>query len=123
MVSDPLAGWNPVVYIFAALVYIIVMHHLDRYEKRIRSRKPATDGECLARMARKRGCGEFDIFRASTENWNIPESKIEDDFRDYLLRGWLPYYVRDYIRRNKTEIANGGPQFPAGGSLPSSWSA
>ena len=109
MVTESFQEWTPVVFFVSTLVYIVFMHHLEKLEKRFRSGIPATDTECLAKMARMLECSEFDIFCASTGNWNVPKSKINEDFKSYLVQGHLPYYVRDFIRRNKKEIEKGGP--------------
>jgi hypothetical protein len=40
----------------------------------------------------------------SAEEWPVPVNKIEEDFKAYLQNQTVPYYVRDFIRRNKDQI-------------------
>ena len=50
--------------------------------------------------------------------------RLEDDFRDYLTRGRLPHYVRDYIRKNRPDDDDNPEDTSSpGGNLPASWSA
>ena len=58
-----------------------------------------SDEEFIAYLARKSECSEYDIFHTSSENWHVPKATIEHDFRKYLRRGHLPYYVKDYVRK------------------------
>jgi hypothetical protein len=77
------------------ILYSIIMRIL---KKRLRSEK--TDSERLFDRARQKDCSEFDIFQLTGAQWNIPEVRIKEDFKRYLSSGTIPYYVRDYLRKN-----------------------
>lgn len=98
------AGWTSIIYIFLALIYFFLIFRVNRMEKMNSLNKPISDAESLWRLARKRECSEYDIFGESTGNWMVPRTKIEEDFKEYLISGDIPYYVRDYLRRNRGEI-------------------
>jgi hypothetical protein len=122
--SSILNGWSLFYYFILAFVYILFIHYLDRIEKRRHRNTPMSDEECLLRLARKQGCSEYDIFFQATGSWNIDKRRVEDDFNRYLTAGHMPYYVRDYIRRNRSQVdRNAMEPFVSGGRLPPSWSA
>jgi hypothetical protein len=90
----------------AALVYFHLMNYLDR---RYARKKPFTDDEYLWRMARTRGCSEYDIFKISADQWHLSGLQADNDFKTYLRNLQMPHYVRDYIRKNKSEIFSEQP--------------
>jgi hypothetical protein len=58
----------------------------------------------LYKIARVTGKSEYDVFCKSAENWPITKEKVEQDFRIYLLQQHVPYYVVDFVRKNKKHI-------------------
>lgn len=104
MVENIFSGWTSIVYIFLALAYFFFIFRLNRSERAKALNRPLSDADCLWRLARKRECSEYDIFGESTGNWQVPRIKIEEDFKGYLINGDLPYYVRDYLRKNRGEV-------------------
>ena len=65
---------------------------------------PATMEDYLFKIARITGKSEYDIFLKSAEEWPIGKTQIEEDFKAYLMNQSVPYYVRDFVRRNKEHI-------------------
>ena len=58
----------------------------------------------LYKIARITGKSEYDVFIKSAEEWPITREKIDEDFKAYLMYQSVPYYVRDFIRKNKPHI-------------------
>lgn len=86
-------------WLFGTIVYIEVFRRLDRFMSR--RKRPATDEEFLAWMAHLYRVSEHDLFFYAAQSWNHSESRVEADFKDYLVNGGLPHYVRDFIRKEK----------------------
>lgn len=83
--------------------------YFERYRS-IYQPKKATVYDYLYKMARLTGTSEFEVFRRSAEGWPVNTKMIETDFIAYLQTGIVPYYVNDYIRKNKAHID--GMQIP-----------
>jgi hypothetical protein len=92
---------NMILFPTAALFYFQMMNYLDRRYART---QPFTDDEILWKMARIRGCSEYDIFKISAKQWHLNQDMVDDDFKKYLIDEQMPHYVRDYVRKNKLEI-------------------
>jgi len=98
--DDILAKLELLFYLLFILLYLFFMRYL---EKRSASGRSLSDEEYLSRMAKKRGCSEYDVFCLSAEEWCVSEIKVERDFKEYLVNAYLPYYVNDYIRKVRKE--------------------
>jgi hypothetical protein len=82
-------------YFIAGIVVFIIISALVEIIVR---RKKSGDIERLSQDALKRGLSEYDIFLESTNKWNIKEPQVEIDFKAYLQKGWLPFYIRQHLR-------------------------
>ena len=74
------------------------------WHQKFYSEKPATMEDYLYKIARITGKSEYDVFTKSAEEWPISSEKIDEDFKSYLLNQSVPFYVRDYVRKNKPHI-------------------
>ena len=88
--------WHLLIYPLAAIAYFELLRRLDNHWAR---RTPLTDEEILSRFARSHEISEYDVFGLAAPNWSIDPDRIEQDFNTYLLKGILPHYVLDFIRR------------------------
>jgi len=50
------------------------------------------------------GRTEYDLFCQSAEEWSVPVSRIDQDFTRYMTDQIMPYYVKDFVRRNQANI-------------------
>ena len=82
-------------------VFFRLMFH---WNKTYYSDSPTTMEDYLYKIARITGKSEYDIFLKSAEEWPISRKNIEDDFKAYLMNQSVPYYVRDFVRKNKEHI-------------------
>ena len=113
--------FKTVIYLIIPIFYVILKRY---YEKYYAEKRSFSDEEHLLNIARYRKCSEYDIFHLSAKNWHITRQQTEDDFKDYLLNGRLPHYVRDFIRKNyNTPDPRCRKINDFGGKLPPSWSA
>ena len=88
--------WKMILLPLAAFFYIEFLKHMNQ---KFAARRPVSDEEYLAMEARAKSMSEYDIFHIAARTWRISKMRVDDDFRDYLIRGFLPHYVRDYVRR------------------------
>jgi len=94
---------NPASIVLPLLTFLYVLALLF-YEKHFASRTALTDEERLSRLARKRCCSEYDLFLESAQTWRFSKQKIDADFKSYLIDGFLPHYIRAFVRKHQNEI-------------------
>ncbi len=92
--------WAGFLYCLAALLYIVIIYGVER---RRRQKTLFSEEDYLALMALEKECSEYDIFCVATEDWRISKDRMENDFKDYLKHGYLPFYVKDYVRKNRAD--------------------
>ena len=68
------------------------------------NRKANSTEDYLFKIARITGSSEYDIFIKAAETWPVSRATVESDFKNYLLSQTIPYYVNDFIRKNKHHI-------------------
>jgi hypothetical protein len=118
---DSLFSPNVIAFSLIAVVYVLGRIVIEVNEKRAH---PLSDGEHLGSIAADRKSSEYDIFFSAAENWHVPASRVEADFRRYLADGTLPHYLRDFLRRNRpVDGVHPRNRLNPGGDLPTSWSA
>jgi hypothetical protein len=78
-----------------------ILHGLNQ---KIIYKQPATIEDHLYKIARVTGKSEYDVFCRSAESWLITHERVEQDFKAYLLHQSIPYYVTDFVRKNKKHI-------------------
>ena len=96
--------WNTILFPLFVLLYIYLLY---RVEKQFRRQRTLSDEEFLAYLARVYSCSEYDLFHAAAEEWNLSGAPIDEDFKDYLKEGDMPYYVKDFIRKARKEAEKG----------------
>ena len=82
----------------------IVMHVAIRLKKRYGQDRPTSIQGYLFKISRLTGKSEYDIFCKAAEIWPISAEQIEQDFNRYLSDQHTPYYVNDFVRKNKKHI-------------------
>ena len=50
------------------------------------------------------GRTEYNLFRKSAEEWAVSSDRIDRDFKRYMADNVLPYYAKDFVRKNRTHI-------------------
>lgn len=95
------SGIGTICIIFLAGVFFRLLFHWNKISF---SDKPMSLEDYLFKIARVTGKSEYDVFLKSAEDWPITKEKIEEDFNAYLMHQSVPYYVRDFIRKNKSHI-------------------
>jgi hypothetical protein len=58
----------------------------------------------LFKISRLTGKSEYDIFCKAAEEWPVSNEQVKQDFNRYLNNASIPYYVNDFVRKNKKHI-------------------
>jgi hypothetical protein len=93
--------WRLFVYPLMVVGYFQFMRYMDMRWSR---KRPLTEDELLTHLAKARGKSEYEVFFIAAESWHRTTPQIEGDFRRFLLDGQIPYYVKDYIRKTRSEL-------------------
>lgn len=94
-------NWELFLAAGATLFFLYALNFLD---KKGRKARQLSIDEYIAKMARLSECSEYDVFHAAADEWKISKSKVESDFKHYLLQDNIPYYVKDFVRRYKADV-------------------
>ena len=94
-------NWEVLLGAGGSLLLLYTLYCLD---KRGLKAKQLSIDEYIAKMARLSECSEYDVFQAAAEEWQISKSKVESDFKHYLLQDDIPFYVKDFVRRYKSDV-------------------
>lgn len=50
------------------------------------------------------GRTEYNLFCKSAEKWSVSGDRIDQDFKIYMAHQILPYYAKDFVRKNQDHI-------------------
>ena len=121
MIMDLFLKSETFVFLLLAIVYVLGKKSIETHERRHRR---VGDEEFLAWMAADRKCSEYDLFLLAAGDWQVANARVEGDFKQYLMQGIVPHYVRDFVRKNRcSDDGEKCDHINPGGKLPASWSA
>ena len=89
--------YQALVFICIALIFAALKVYL---EKRWAPLDAMGDERLLGDLAFSRGCSVFQLFEEAGAVWNFSRSKIEADFRQYVLQNDVPPYLHEYLQAN-----------------------
>jgi len=99
-----IAHSTPLKVVLSMIVFTVIGTILFTLIARKLQKKKRSDVDLLFDCARIFDCSEYDIFHKSGEKWGFSDDRIEEDFRDYLLQNELPYYVKEFVRKEWTDL-------------------
>ena len=82
----------------------VVTHVGIRLKKKYRQDQPINMQGYLFKISRLTGKSEYDIFCKAAGDWPVSGEQIEHDFKRYMSDQRIPYYVNDFVRKNKKHI-------------------
>jgi len=91
-----------IIIVFGAIYIVLLFGTL--LKKRYALDKPVSIPAYLFKISRLTGKSEYDIFCKAAEEWPVSGEQIGQDFRRYLAHQHIPYYVNDFVRKNKKHI-------------------
>ena len=74
-----------------------------KFEKDSRAEQIAKDST-LYNISLATGRNEYDLFCQSAKDWSVSGGRINRDFKEYMAHQVMPYYAKDFVRRNQTHI-------------------
>jgi hypothetical protein len=100
VVLEMKVSWALMITQMIGVICIVLLVGL-RLKKWFRHNKPLTIQGYIFKITRVTGKSAYDIFRKAAEDWPVSEEQIEQDFNRYMSDNSVPYYVTDFIRKNK----------------------
>ena len=117
MLVDLLSNWPSLLLLVIGVGYLLLIQYLAKKEARPRK---LTEAELLVKLARIGPHTEYEIFSLAADDWRVAPQQVEDDFKTYLKKSTIPYYVNAYLRQKGQEVGRTyrPPFILGGGSLP-----
>ena len=91
----------------AAFMVVVVLYFLRALLQKVppNARLDQTRmDDYLGKITRVTGHSAYDTFYKSAEGWPVSNDRVEKDFSIYLATQNVPYYVKDFIRKNQRHI-------------------
>ena len=96
-------GWILIVTQMIGTICIVLLVGM-RLKKWFRQNRPLTIQGYIFKITQVTGKSAYDVFCKAAEDWPVSEEQIELDFKRFMLDDSVPYYVNDFIRKNKKHI-------------------
>jgi hypothetical protein len=74
-----------------------------KFEKDSRTERIAKENT-LYNISLATGRNEYELFHQSAKDWSVSGDRINRDFKGYMAHQIMPYYAKDFVRRNQTHI-------------------
>jgi hypothetical protein len=58
----------------------------------------------LYKISLATGRTEYELLHKSAENWSVSGARIDQDFTRYMADQVMPYYAKDFVRKNQAHI-------------------
>ena len=101
-------GSAPGISLISAICVIMLVGYLFwafyRKVQKNSQTDPIAMEDYLYKISRLSGHNEYDIFCKSAEDWAVFGDRIDQDFKRYMIDQSLPYYVKDFVRKNHEHI-------------------
>jgi len=93
-------------FIVAQMVVTVVVVWLvgRQLARRLSLDRPVTIQGYLYKISRLTSKSEYDVFCKASEDWPVTDAQVDQDFKRYMSEQSIPYYVNDFIRKNKCHI-------------------
>jgi len=101
--QDP--GLTFAVHLIAGICALLLVGYLFwsfylKFKKEIRADLSAMESS-LCNLSLTTGRTEYELFCKSGEEWSVSGDRIDADFGRYMADQVLPYYTRDFVRKNR----------------------
>ena len=60
--------------------------------------------DSLYKISLATGRTEYDLLHKSAESWSVSGNKVDQDFKIYMADQVMPYYAKDFVRKNQAHI-------------------
>ena len=102
--SQSIFGLSTVAGICALyLLCYLFMYVILKAKKEIQAELEARENS-LYNLSQATGRSEYELFQISAKHYLIPSDRISQDYRRYMTDLTMPFYARDFVRRNQSQI-------------------
>ena len=90
---------------FIAVCAVTLIVYTIRYQlRRLYNSNQISIDDYLYKITQATGISAYDTFCKSAETWRVSTARIDRDFKIYLATQTVPFYVKDFIRKNQKPI-------------------
>ena len=101
--NDRKISWVLIITQMIGAICIVLLVGI-RLKKKFIQGKPLTVPGYIFKITRLTDKSEHDVFFKAAEDWPVSKEQIEQDYKRFMLEERVPYYVNDFIRKNKKHI-------------------
>ena len=88
-----------------AVCSVMLIWYMIRYQlRRLHKSNQISIDDYLQKITQATGISAYDTFCKSAETWRVSAARIDRDFKIYLATQTVPFYVKDFIRKNQKPI-------------------
>ena len=86
-------------YLMGYLFWFVIRKSQSDYQAELEAKENS-----LYNISQETGRSEYELFHMSAEHFLIPSDRISEDYRRYMTDLTMPFYARDFVRRNQSQI-------------------
>jgi hypothetical protein len=102
--SQSVFGMNTVAGICALYLMCYLFWFNFRKSQRDRQAELEANENFLYNISQETGRSEYELFQISAKRWLVSNDRIDQDFKRYMANQTMPFYAKDFVRRNQTQI-------------------
>jgi hypothetical protein len=102
--SQSVFGMNTVAGICALYLMCYLFWFNIRKSQRDRQAELEANENFLYNISQETGRSEYELFQISAKRWLVSNDRINQDFKRYMANQTMPFYAKDFVRRNQTQI-------------------
>ena len=102
--SQSVFGLNTVAGICALYLMCYLFWFISQKAQRDRQAELEARENSLYNISQETGRSEYELFQISAKHHSVSSDRIGQDYKKYLADQTMPFYARDFVRRNKTQI-------------------
>jgi uncharacterized membrane protein YciS (DUF1049 family) len=102
--SQSLFGMNTVAGICALYLMCYLFWFNIRLSQRDRQAELEANENSLYNISQETGRSEYELFQISAKRWLVSKDRIDQDFKRYMANQTMPFYAKDFVRRNQSQI-------------------
>jgi hypothetical protein len=102
--SQSVFGMNTVAGICALYLMCYLFWFNIRKSQRDRQAELEANENFLYNISQETGRSEYELFQISAKRWLVSNDRIDQDFKRYMANQTMPFYAKDFVRRNQTQI-------------------
>lgn len=102
--SQSVFGMSTVAGICALYLMCYLFWFIIRKSQRDGQAELEANENSLYKISLETGRSEYELFQISAKHWLVSSDRIDQDFKSYMTDQTMPFYAKDFVRRNQTQI-------------------